>query len=135
MRIDVVMPTYNRASLIGPAIGSFAASTWDGAARLIVVDNNSSDGTRAAVEAAQAAHPASVVLVASTVDGGAMHTLAAARKLDRPRFALEPRALVSYAGNERAIREHATTLPWDIERARATIATLRRTPPGDDEKL
>ena len=58
MRIDVVIATYNRASLIGPAIASFAANTWDGAARLIVVDNNSSDGTRAAVEAAQAAHPA-----------------------------------------------------------------------------
>jgi len=75
MRIDVVMPTYNRASLIGPAIGSFAASTWDGAARLIVVDNNSGDGTRAAVEAAQAAHPAAAIHYLFEPQQGRAHAL------------------------------------------------------------
>ncbi len=81
----------------------------------------------------QAAHAASIVLVASAVDGGAMHALAAAQKLDRPRFALAPRSSVSYAGNERAIREGAIPLSWDVERARASIATLYETPSGVDE--
>ena len=61
MQIDVVLATYNRAGLLGPAIGSFARNTWDGPTRLLVVDNNSSDGTRAAVEAAQAAHPGAAI--------------------------------------------------------------------------
>ena len=57
MRIDVVLATYNRAGLLGPAIQSFAAGASACPARLLVVDNNSSDDTRATVEAAQAAHP------------------------------------------------------------------------------
>ena len=60
MRFDVVMPTYNPASLIGAAIHSFLASTYDEPARP-VVDNNSKDGTRAAVEAARVAHPTAAV--------------------------------------------------------------------------
>jgi DNA processing protein len=91
----------------------------------------------------QAAHAAATVLVQSEADGGAMHTLAAARRLGRPRFALEPRAGLdpragveprggleprggfeprvgiaaeaqsSYSGNAVAIAEGAKALPWD----------------------
>ena len=79
-----------------------------------------------------AAHAASIVLVASAIDGGAMHAMEAARKLGRPRFALEPRAFASYDGNVLAIRGKATSLSWDIERARAMIGSLRH-PIGDDD--
>ncbi len=72
----------------------------------------------------QAAHAAAIVLVASATDGGAMHALAAARKLDRPRYALEPRDDSAYVGNGRAIAEGAAALSWDIANARAAIATL-----------
>ncbi len=57
MRIDVVLATYNRAWLLGPAIESFVTSASGCPARLLVVDNNSSDATRATVDAARAAHP------------------------------------------------------------------------------
>ena len=60
MDIDVVLATHNRAGLLGQAIGSFvraAAASDGGTARLLVADNNSKDGTRRVVEAAQAAHP------------------------------------------------------------------------------
>ena len=57
MKIDAVLATYNRAWLLGPAIKSFAASTSGYPARLLVVDNNSSDNTRATVEIARTAHP------------------------------------------------------------------------------
>lgn len=63
MRIDVVLATYNRAALLGAAIGSFVrcAAPEGCAARLLVVDNNSADETRRATEAAIAAHPDAVV--------------------------------------------------------------------------
>ena len=57
MQIDIVLATYNRAWLLGPAIDSFAASASSYPARLLVVDNNSSDNTQAVVDAARAAHP------------------------------------------------------------------------------
>lgn len=56
MKIDVVLATYNRDQLLGRAIESFALNTQDEAARLLVVDNNSSDGTRAVVEAARSTY-------------------------------------------------------------------------------
>lgn len=56
MKIDVVLATYNRAQLLGRAIESFALNTQHEAARLLVVDNNSSDGTRAVVEAARSTY-------------------------------------------------------------------------------
>ena len=61
MRIDVVLATYNRAWLLRPAIDSFAICADGCPARLLVVDNNSSDTTRATVEAAQAAHPGTAI--------------------------------------------------------------------------
>lgn len=56
MKIDVVLATYNRDHLLGRAIESFALNPQHGAARLLVVDNNSSDNTRAVVEAARSTH-------------------------------------------------------------------------------
>lgn len=53
MRLDVVLPTYNRAALLPRAIEAFvAARVPEGvSARLLVADNNSSDATRATVAA------------------------------------------------------------------------------------
>lgn len=76
----------------------------------------------------QAAHAAAIVLVASDIDGGAMHALAAARRLERPRFALETfrdatgTVRSTYAGNERAIADGAYALPARISEARAIVA-------------
>jgi DNA processing protein len=61
----------------------------------------------------QAAHAASIVLVQSAADGGAMHALRTARELGRARFAMEPRAGSAYDGNRRAVADGATSLPWD----------------------
>jgi DNA processing protein len=70
----------------------------------------------------QAAHAAALVLVQSEADGGAMHAVAAAKKLDRPRFAFEPpggaaAAGADYAGNARALADGAIALPWDLGHA------------------
>lgn len=84
----------------------------------------------------QAAHAAALVLVQSEADGGAMHAVTAARKLDRPRFAFEPQlgdaaagdatagdatAGVGYAGNALALADGAVALPWDLVRAAARL--------------
>lgn len=51
MKIDIVLPTYNRSALLQRAIGSFIAAEVppNVSARLIIVDNNSSDDTSAVV--------------------------------------------------------------------------------------
>jgi glycosyltransferase involved in cell wall biosynthesis len=59
MTIDIVVATYNRAPLLGRLLDSLRAanqpdSMW---IRVIVVDNNSTDGTRDVVERAQHAWP------------------------------------------------------------------------------
>lgn len=76
----------------------------------------------------QAAHAAAIVLVRSEAGRGAMHALAAARKLDRPRFAFEPpdseAEAAGYAGNAQAIAEGAVALPWDLTRATERIRDL-----------
>ena len=74
-QIDVVLATYNRAGLLGPAIASFARNTWDGPARLLVVDNNSSDGTRAAVDAARAVYPTAAIKYLFEPKQGKAHAL------------------------------------------------------------
>ncbi|HEY0779551.1 MAG TPA: glycosyltransferase [Gemmatirosa sp.] len=53
MHVDVVIPTYNRADLLGRTLESLAvARIPDGfSASVIVVDNNSKDDTRAVIEA------------------------------------------------------------------------------------
>ena len=77
----------------------------------------------------QAAHAAAIVLVASESDGGAMHALAAAKRLDRPRFALEPphddtrTQRSTYSGNVLAIAEGAQALPRVVAEARAIVAS------------
>ena len=72
----------------------------------------------------QAAHAVAVVLVQSELAGGAMHALAAARRLGRPRFAFEPRAAETFGGNARALSEGARPLPWDARQAAATLTNL-----------
>jgi len=81
----------------------------------------------------QAAHAVSVILIASSADGGAMHALRTAARLGRPRFALEPRAGAAYTGNRTVLRDGAAAFAWDIRRARLQIADLDRISPGDDE--
>jgi glucosyl-dolichyl phosphate glucuronosyltransferase len=54
----ILICTYNRAALLGPTLDSIAAlratgRTWD----VLVVDNNSTDDTRAVVQQRQAGYP------------------------------------------------------------------------------
>jgi glycosyltransferase involved in cell wall biosynthesis len=59
MTVTILICTYNRAALLGPTLDSIAALrpsadiTWE----VLVVDNNSSDATRACVEHRQLAFP------------------------------------------------------------------------------
>jgi DNA processing protein len=69
----------------------------------------------------QAAHVAAVVLVESDADGGAMHTMAAARKLGRRTYACEPRSRADNSGNRLAIDEGAHPLPWNSSTAAAAM--------------
>ena len=71
----------------------------------------------------QAAHVTNVVLIASEAGGGAMHTLAAAKKLGRTRYALEPLPGNAYAGNRIAIDEGAIALPWNLSTAATLLAS------------
>ncbi|MBV8499942.1 MAG: DNA-processing protein DprA [Candidatus Eremiobacteraeota bacterium] len=69
----------------------------------------------------QAEHARAVVLVCSEIDGGAMHTMAFARKLGRPRYAVAPpvgaQSLPQWAGNVACIAGGATPLPFDVDAA------------------
>lgn len=71
MRLDVILPTYNRAGLLPRAIGAFlAARVPQGvAARLLVVDNNCTDATRATVAGFVAQHPERVAYRFETQQG------------------------------------------------------------------
>lgn len=58
MDATILICTYNRADLLGPTLDSIArlrapGRAWD----VLVVDNNSADGTRAVVESRQSAYP------------------------------------------------------------------------------
>lgn len=59
MRIDVILPTYNRADVLPRAIDSFLAATLPDHAetRLIVLDNNSTDTTPAIIQSYVDHHP------------------------------------------------------------------------------
>lgn len=59
MRIDIVVPTYNRCGLLPRAVDSFlAAAKPEGVeATLVVVDNNSSDATQSVVAEYAVRHP------------------------------------------------------------------------------
>ncbi len=68
----------------------------------------------------QAEYSRCVVLVCSEIDGGAMHTMAFARELGRPRYAVMPpsRAFTrDWTGNAAALSDGATALPLDVEEA------------------
>jgi DNA processing protein len=82
----------------------------------------------------QAAHAKTVALVQSESDGGAMHTLRFAERIDRPRFALErlgsgSDASSDFSGNAAALAAGASVLAGDPERdARhlADVGAVRR---------
>jgi glycosyltransferase involved in cell wall biosynthesis len=57
MRFSVVIATYNRAADLGATLGSLAGLHPDGDWEVIVVDNNSTDDTRAVVERAARSFP------------------------------------------------------------------------------
>ena len=46
--VDIIVPARDEAALIGPVIASLVAQDYAGAVRVILVDDNSSDGTAAA---------------------------------------------------------------------------------------
>ncbi len=48
--ISIVLSTYNRASLVGGALQALIAQDTDVTYEIVLVDNNSTDGTRAIVE-------------------------------------------------------------------------------------
>jgi DNA processing protein len=81
----------------------------------------------------QAAHVATVLLVESDASGGAMHTIAAAKKLGRVAYACEPRAINDDAGNRIAIDGGAHPLPWNSSTAAAILARGARPPHRDGE--
>lgn len=66
-RVSVILPAYNRETLVGRAIDSVLAQTW-GDFELIVVDDASQDGTRAVLETYRS-HP-KVRLILSEVNQG-----------------------------------------------------------------
>ena len=58
MRYSIIIPTYNRAADLEQTLGSLARLAPSAPWEVIVVDNNSPDGTRGVVEAAQPTFPA-----------------------------------------------------------------------------
>jgi DNA processing protein len=74
----------------------------------------------------QAEHSRAVVLVATELRGGAMHTMRFARELGRLRFAVIPPAGAersdAWGGNVASIADGATPLPFDV---RLALAMLR----------
>jgi DNA processing protein len=67
----------------------------------------------------QAWHAQGVVLVASELDGGAMHTMHFAGELHKPRFAVQPpdgsKGDPRWTGNLRALADGAQPLPLDVD--------------------
>jgi glycosyltransferase involved in cell wall biosynthesis len=68
--VSVLIPTYNRATLLGETLDRLAAirpqlTAWE----VLVIDNNSTDGTRAAVESRVAAFPVSLRYVFERAQG------------------------------------------------------------------
>ena len=69
MKYSIVIATYNRCDDLRDTLTSLAALRPDGPWELIVVDNNSTDGTRAVVEAAQPSFPAPLHYVVEREQG------------------------------------------------------------------
>jgi DNA processing protein len=77
----------------------------------------------------QAEHARALVLVASEIDGGAMHTVRFARELRKPIFVLLAQSRSNrYAGNRFALGQGAIPLPLDVDEARAVLASNEPTP-------
>ena len=58
MEISVIIPTYNRATMLVDAILSLASQDFESSQfEILVVDNNSRDNTKEVVEKSQAEHP------------------------------------------------------------------------------
>lgn len=71
MRIDAVLRTYNRRDLLPGAVASFFAADHSGVdARLLVVDNNSTDGTADLLQALAAEHGPLLVPLHEPTPGG-----------------------------------------------------------------
>jgi len=51
MRVSVIIPAYNEEAMIGRALESLGKQDYEGSVEIIVVDNNSTDGTAAAARA------------------------------------------------------------------------------------
>ncbi len=69
--IDVILRTHNRAAMLEAAIASFFAADHDGiSARLIVVDNASSDGTDALLKVLGAVHGGRLLALHEPKPGG-----------------------------------------------------------------
>lgn len=71
MRLDVVVPTYNRTRLLRPAVASLLrAPVPDGLeVRILVIDNNSTDGTEQVVREMQADGYLPIVYIRETKQG------------------------------------------------------------------
>jgi glycosyltransferase involved in cell wall biosynthesis len=69
MRYSVVIATYNRAADLRDTLASLAGLQPDGPWEVIVVDNNSTDGTRSVVETAALAFPAPLHYVFEKAQG------------------------------------------------------------------
>jgi glycosyltransferase involved in cell wall biosynthesis len=71
MDIDVILRTHNRAAMLGDAVASFFAADHGGvAARLLVVDNASSDGTAQLLAQLTSEHGARLVALHEPRPGG-----------------------------------------------------------------
>jgi glucosyl-dolichyl phosphate glucuronosyltransferase len=80
--VAVLIATYNRARLLGETLDVLARSTVSEGLRweVVVVDNNSTDDTRAVVESRRAAYPVPLTLLVERVQGrsAALNTAIAA---------------------------------------------------------
>lgn len=69
MKLSVVIPCYNARTTIGAALEALAGQEWDQPWEAVVVDNRSSDGTRAVAEAFRGRLPNLQVVDASRRQG------------------------------------------------------------------
>lgn len=58
VKVQVFIPTFNRAAQLRKAIGSVLQQTSAAALEIVVLDNHSNDGTKEIVESLAASHPA-----------------------------------------------------------------------------
>lgn len=80
MQFSVVIPTYNRADELAPTLKSLAALKTKARWEVIVADNNSTDDTRAVVEAASRTFPAELIYLFEREQGRSAALNAGIRK-------------------------------------------------------